>query len=92
MVRLLGDARIVIGGGLSLAGPALFGPLDAATRRLLTIHQPLRLVASAFGDRSGIYGAALLAWEHVGTIPELARRGHRPLRREPDFGSPAGVE
>ncbi len=61
IVQLLDNPRIVIGGGLSLAGEQLFVPLCETTQRLLTLHPMPTIVPSAFADLSGIYGAAELA-------------------------------
>ncbi|MDR3070488.1 MAG: ROK family protein, partial [Propionibacteriaceae bacterium] len=63
IVRLLGKTRIVIGGGLSLAGPALFTPLAKATAARLPIQPLPEITPSAFADKSAIYGAALLGWD-----------------------------
>ncbi|PZQ48068.1 MAG: hypothetical protein DI570_26340 [Phenylobacterium zucineum] len=59
-VRLLGDVRVVIGGGLSLAGAALFDPLRQATAELLTVHPVPRIVASTLRDEGSLHGAALI--------------------------------
>ncbi|MDR1711313.1 MAG: ROK family protein [Propionibacteriaceae bacterium] len=61
IVRLLGEVRIVIGGGLSLAGPALLDPLRETVQALLTVHPAPEILPAAFGDRAGIHGAAMLA-------------------------------
>ena len=60
IVRLLGEVRIVVGGGLSLAGKNLFEPLREATVALLTVHPNPQILQSAFGDQAGLVGAALL--------------------------------
>lgn len=56
---------IVIGGGVSLAGEALLGPLRRAFDRFVPEAQRsrVRLVASALGEQSGVVGAGLAAWE-----------------------------
>lgn len=59
-VRLLGEVRVVIGGGLSLAGPALLDPLRRATAERLTVHPVPRIVASALKDEASLRGAALI--------------------------------
>jgi glucokinase len=58
---------IIIGGGLSGAGPALLEPLRRGVARRVTPpqRQP-ELVAAALGEQAGLLGAALLAWEKVG--------------------------
>jgi len=57
--------RVVIGGGLSMAGLRLFEPLtDACMRRGAPAE--LEIVGSAFGDSGGWRGAAILAWDRIG--------------------------
>jgi len=62
-VMLLNPARIVIGGGISKAGEALFGPLRAELRRQITDWSRARIdvVPAALGDDSVLYGALVLA-------------------------------
>lgn len=63
VIMLLNPARIVIGGGLSKAGEALFGPLRQELRRQITSWSQARLdvVPAALGDDSVLYGALALA-------------------------------
>jgi glucokinase len=56
---------VVIGGGLSRAGDALFDPLKDRLARLLTFQRVPQLVPAALGDRAGCIGAALLAIDSV---------------------------
>jgi glucokinase len=62
-ILLLNPARIVIGGGISKAGDALFVPLRAEVRRQITAWSGARvdLVPAALGDDSVLYGALALA-------------------------------
>lgn len=62
-IMLLNPARIVIGGGISKAGEALFGPLRAALRRQMTSWSRARInvAPAALGDDSVLYGALALA-------------------------------
>ena len=62
-VMLLNPARIVIGGGISKAGEALFGPLRAELRRQTTTWSRARIdvVPAELGDDSVLYGALALA-------------------------------
>lgn len=62
-IMLLNPARIVIGGGISKAGDALFVPLRAELRRQITDWSRARLdvVPAALGDDSVLYGALALA-------------------------------
>lgn len=63
VIMLLNPARIVIGGGMSNAGEALFGPLRAELRRQITAWSRARIdvVPAALGDDSVLYGALALA-------------------------------
>lgn len=63
VIMLLNPARIVIGGGISKAGEALFAPLRAELRRQITSWSQARLdvVPAALGDDSVLYGALALA-------------------------------
>lgn len=56
---------IVIGGGLSLAGPTLFEPLRAALPTRLTFRSAPPIVPALLGDRAGMVGAALRTWDAV---------------------------
>jgi glucokinase len=66
-VMLLNPARIVIGGGISKAGDALFGPLRAELRRQITSWSRARLdvVPALLGDDSVLWGARTLAQENI---------------------------
>ncbi|WP_091099093.1 ROK family protein [Nonomuraea pusilla] len=59
---LLDPELVVIGGGLSLAGPALIGPLRDRLAARLAFRRPPRVRASRLGPDAGLLGAALLAW------------------------------
>ena len=61
-IMLLNPARIVVGGGISKAGDALFGPLRAELGRQITSWSAARIdvVPSALGDASVLYGAMAL--------------------------------
>jgi glucokinase len=62
-IMLLNPSRIVIGGGISNAGEALFGPLREELGRQITDWSGARVdvVAAALGDDSVLYGALALA-------------------------------
>ena len=64
-IMLLNPARIVIGGGISKAGEALFGPLREELRRQITAWSEARsdVVPAELGDDSVLYGAVALARE-----------------------------
>lgn len=60
---VLCDVEVVaIGGGLSQAGPLLFDPLEATLRERLGLEfaRGVRVVPAAFGQESGLVGAAAL--------------------------------
>jgi glucokinase len=67
-IMLLNPARIVIGGGISKAGEALFAPLRAELRRQVTPWSRARLdvVPAALGDDSVLWGAFELGLEAQG--------------------------
>jgi glucokinase len=62
-IMLLNPARIVIGGGISKSGDALFVPLRQELRRQITGWSRARIsvVPAALGDDSVLYGACQLA-------------------------------
>ena len=62
-IMLLNPARIVIGGGISKAGDALFVPLRAELRRQITAWSRARIdvVPAQLADDSVLYGAMALA-------------------------------
>ena len=64
-VALLAPEAIVIGGGLSQAGAALFEPLERRLDAILTFHRRPKLVCASLGENAGVIGAALRARELV---------------------------
>lgn len=60
IASVLAPEAIIVGGGLSRAGPLLLDPLRAAVQRRLTFQRRPRLRPAAFGDQAGCVGAALL--------------------------------
>lgn len=67
---LMDPARFVIGGGLSLAGSTLTDPLRTALARRLTFRPAPAISVSALGDRAGVLGAALRAWDRFDEITQ----------------------
>ena len=65
IASVIAPEAVVIGGGLSRAGAALFDPLNARIPRHLTFQPVPRLVPAALGDRAGCMGAALLALSSI---------------------------
>jgi glucokinase len=66
---VLDPGLVVIGGGLSRAGPVLLEPLARELAGLLTVQRMPRLDASALGDGAGCAGAALAARSAAGLPP-----------------------
>ena len=73
-VALLAPEAIVIGGGLSQAGAALFEPLESRLEAILTFHRRPRLLPASIGENAGVIGAALLARDLSVRSPERLRR------------------
>ena len=61
-VAVLGSQVVVVGGGLSRAGPLLLEPLTRRMTSSMGAEPPPRVVAAALGDAAGCIGAAMLAW------------------------------
>lgn len=64
-VSLINPEVVVVGGGVAQAGDALMEPLRSAVGRyaMASHRQGLRVVAAALGERAGLTGAGLLAWD-----------------------------
>ncbi|MEW9533891.1 ROK family protein [Microbispora sp. NPDC049125] len=65
-VLLLDPSLIVIGGGLSEAGPALLDPLGSRLAARLAFREPPPLRQAALGVHAGMLGAAVLGWQAAG--------------------------
>ncbi|GAA1786318.1 ROK family protein [Agromyces lapidis] len=61
LVATLAPEAVVIGGGLSQAGPALFDPLGERVDALLSFHRRPVLLRAELGDDAGLLGTALAA-------------------------------
>jgi glucokinase len=70
-VLLLDPEVVVVGGGVSNAGEALLDPLRSAVTRyaLESLRDGVRIVGAALGERAGVVGAGLAAWEAAGNGP-----------------------
>ncbi|MDC4233845.1 ROK family protein [Actinomyces sp. B33] len=66
MTLALDPERIVVGGGLSHAGPRLLDPLRAELADMLRWRRPPGLVAAELGDAAGRWGAAVLGARAAG--------------------------
>jgi glucokinase len=73
-VALLAPEAIVIGGGLSQAGWALFEPLERRLDAILTFHRRPRLLPASIGENAGVIGAALRARDLVDESSKRLRR------------------
>ena len=63
LITLFRPQAVVVGGGLSGAGDALFGPLRGTAAGLIYAHDILpipEILPATLGNSAGIYGAALL--------------------------------
>ncbi len=78
VTSLIDPGRIVIGGGLSLAGDTLLSPLTAALPTRLTFRPAPPLDVTVLGDLAGVIGAALHAWDRT---PTLRPTGGHPVGR-----------
>ncbi len=65
VVSVLDPEIIVVGGGLSLAGPMLLEPLGVALNARLSFRTAPPLVATELGDRAGLLGAGIRAWDRL---------------------------
>ena len=83
---VLDRGLVVIGGGLSRAGPVLLEPLARELAGLLTVQRMPRLAASTLGDGAG---APVRRWPR-GRPPDC-RRGPAPVPRPgPGEAAPRG--
>ncbi|MER7079678.1 glucokinase [Saccharopolyspora kobensis] len=67
LTALLAPEVVVVGGGLSQAGPLLFDPLSRRLEADWPLARAPRLVPAELGDRAGSLGAALLAADLAAT-------------------------
>lgn len=65
-VEILEPQLVVVGGGMSEAGAALFDPFSALVRAGVSRPEQAPVVPAGLGDLAGLHGAALLAWQRVG--------------------------
>lgn len=63
-VTILQDPEVfVIGGGLSLAGDLLTRPLAERLAQRLTFRSAPQIAVGRLGDRAGLVGASIIAWD-----------------------------
>jgi glucokinase len=64
-VSICAPRLIVVGGGLAECGEVLLAPVRTALAARLTFQRRPDIVRAGLGDRAGLLGAALLAWQRV---------------------------
>ncbi|MFV0375238.1 ROK family protein [Microbacterium sp.] len=77
-VTILAPERIVIGGGLSEAGDALFTPLRERLFERLAWRRPPELVPGAFRSHAGRFGAAMTGFDAAGIPAHFTPTGEDP--------------
>jgi glucokinase len=67
VVNIFNPERIILGGGVTRAGPLLFEPLrdKVAARALPQLMKVVSIVPAMLGDDVGVYGAAAVAFAHL---------------------------
>ncbi len=65
LAAIIAPEAVVIGGGLSEAGAALFDPLGVQVDALLSFHRRPRLLRAELGADAGLLGAALIARDRL---------------------------
>jgi glucokinase len=75
-VSLLNPDVVVVGGGIGQAGEPLMAPLREAVAgyTLATHSRRLRIVPAALGERAGVAGAGLFAWDEARASAERFSR------------------
>lgn len=82
ILNALDPEVVVIGGGVTHAGPLLFEPLRAAARGALGPAAAASVVPAALGRTVGVVGAAAIALERMGVrrTDAQAREDREPIR------------
>ena len=65
LATIIAPEIIVLGGGLSMAGPRLLSDLREKLDKELTFQRKPELVTSKYGIESGMYGCGIMAWELI---------------------------
>ena len=65
VINIFNPRRIVLGGGLTHAGPTLFAPLRQQVPQRAVTGQACDIVAAELGDQVGVLGAAAVALDRV---------------------------
>ncbi|MBT2598104.1 ROK family protein [Arthrobacter sp. ISL-72] len=75
LTAIFDPEEIIIGGGLSLAGPALLDPLRAATSLRLGWRDAPPISLSTATSRAGLHGAGLMAGTVLSPEPRASYAG-----------------
>jgi glucokinase len=67
LIDILSPQRVVVGGGVALAGDLLLEPARQVVRRTAfpPAHRTVPIVPAALGDLSGVYGVAAMAFHDI---------------------------
>jgi glucokinase len=67
LIDILSPQRVVVGGGVALAGELLLEPARQVVRRMAfpPAHRQVPIVPAALGDLSGVYGVAAMAFHNI---------------------------
>jgi glucokinase len=67
LIDILSPQRVVVGGGVALAGDLLLEPARQVVRRMAfpPAHRQVPIVPAALGDLSGVYGVAAMAFNDI---------------------------
>jgi glucokinase len=67
LVDILSPKRVVVGGGIGLAGDLLLDSTRAVIRRSAypPVHREVEVVPAALGDLSGVYGGAAMVFHDI---------------------------
>jgi glucokinase len=67
LVNILSPKRVVVGGGIGLAGDLLLEPARVVIRHAAypPVHREVEIVPAALGDLSGVYGVAAMVFHDI---------------------------
>lgn len=76
-ISLLAPEVVILGGGLTQAGPALFDPVRARLEELSRLRPPPPILPAAIGHDAGLVGAGIVARDQLADAPQ-AQVGRTP--------------